>query len=127
MIDSDGMDCLLSQPATERRSLFRSARKLGLTKLVDHVQTAAIAVRKAGLSIKDKFDQRAIANVLKPFEKRYYDRLRRDAYERMYRLICGSDAFTPYALNCQRMQKDGGNPFDPKEWTPAKMKNLKAP
>jgi hypothetical protein len=124
MIDGDGMDCLLAQPESERRSLYRSARKLGLTKLVDNAHAATAALRRAGVSLKRKSDQEVIDEILKPFERMYFDRLRHGAYARMYRLISASDAFIPYALNCQRMQKEGGNPFDPKEWTPAKMKGL---
>jgi hypothetical protein len=125
MIDSDGMDCLLAQPEADRRALYRSARKLKLTKLVENAQAAAAALRRAGLSLKRKTDWQAISEILKPFERKHHKRLRRTAYARMNRLISSSDVFIPYALNCQRMQKDGGNPFNPKEWTPAKMKGLR--
>jgi len=81
-------------------------------------------LRRAHLSLKRKADHQAIDEILKPFERTYFDRLRRGAYARMYQFIMASDAFIPYALNCQRMQKKGGNPFDPKEWTPEKMKGF---
>jgi hypothetical protein len=124
MIDSDGMACLLAQPEADRRGLYRSARILGLTKLVENAQAAATALRQSGLSLKREGDREAITEVLKPFEKRYYDQLRDTAFARMHRLLISCDVFIPYGLNCQRMEEDGGNPFDPKEWTPEKIRSL---
>ena len=124
MIDGDGMGSLLAQPVGQRRALYRSARKLGLTNLVENARKAAVALHRAGLSLGRKRDRQRVAEILKPFHRLYYDRFRRRAYARMHRLILASQAFIPYALNCRRMETDGGNPFDPKEWTPAKLKSL---
>jgi len=125
LIDSDGTDCLLAQPPAAKRAMYRSARKLGLTKLVKNAQDAQVALRQASLSLTRKADEEGISKILRRFERRYFDQLRRPAYARMCRLIGGSDAFIPYALNCQRMEREGGNPFNPREWAPDKMSSLR--
>jgi len=124
LIDSDGMACVLDQPQAERRAMFRSLRKLGMAKLVDFTKKAATALRRSGRSLHRKQDRSAISGLLRPFEDIYFKRLRTQAYSRLYRHIISSEAFIPYMLNCERMEKEGGNPFDPKEWTPEKLKDL---
>ena len=122
LIDSDGMISLLQQPLADRLSMYRSARKVGVTGLVEMAKGAAAAVKKAGLSPKQREHRESVNALLRPFEKRYYYEIRDRAYARLYRFICSSEAFIPYALNCARIEREGGNPFNPKEWTDAKMK-----
>jgi hypothetical protein len=124
LIDGDGMSCLLGQPISERRRMERSMGKLGLHKLVENVKRAAAALKKSGLSLGRKANRAALSALMRPFEDKYSNKLRENAYARLYRFIGSSRAFLPYALNCARMEKEGGNPFDPKEWTPEKMANL---
>jgi hypothetical protein len=98
--------------------------KLGLHKLIDNVKRAAAALKKSGLLLGRETDHAAISHLMRPFEDKYYNKLRENAYARLYRFIGSSRMFLPYALNCARMEKEGGNPFDPKEWTPEKLANL---
>jgi hypothetical protein len=104
--------------------MLRSARQLGLGKLADNAKSAAMTLRKSGLSLKRARDRSAISTLLRPFEQHYYDQLRQDAYKCLYDFFSSSEAFVPYVLNCQRMDRDGGNPFDPKEWRPPKFKGV---
>src|SRR5437762_7016809 len=72
LIDSDGMDCLLAQPQSEKRAIYKSAGKLGLTKLAKNAQAADAALQRASLSLKRKRDQQAISEILKRFERVYF-------------------------------------------------------
>jgi hypothetical protein len=124
LIDSDGMAGLLEQPVSERRAIFRSARKLGQHDLVENAKKAAAALRHSGLVRGRRRDHSAVSDLMRPFEDRYFGQLRGRAYARLYRFIASRKAFLPYALNCARMGKEGGNPFDPREWTAEKLRAL---
>ena len=122
-IDCDGMRAALGLPEGQKRRIFRTLRKLGLSKLVENTKEAAAAFRKSGLRLGVGPDWQAVSALMRPFEKVYYRQLRLPAYARMHRLL-SSKAFLPYALNCHRLDKEGGNPLDPKEWTAKKLKSL---
>ena len=92
--------------------------------LRENAKKATAALRKSGLSPGRKKDGQAISALMRPFEDKYHRRLRERAYARLYRFLASHKAFLPYALNCARIEKCGGNPFDPKEWTPEKLKTL---
>lgn len=115
MIDSDGMTCLLSQPEAKLHQIFKSLRAPSLTEHVQNVVEASAALQKAGLSVEND-NPDAISSILGPFEKKYYETLRKPAYERLLELINSSEVFEFYGhveLYCQQEEL---NIFDPKVW-----------
>ena len=124
MLDSDGVASLLGQPASVRQAMEHSLEQLGLTNLIELAGRASDALSQAGLSLERRRDEPAISTLMEPFEEEYYDKLRDPAYARLHKFMSSSRAFVSYARNCARIDRTGGNPFDPKEWTPEKMAAL---
>ena len=102
----------------------RSLQQLGLDKLIALAAQAADALRQSGFTLGRKRDHSRISALMHPFEEKYYDELRDRAYARLYKFLSASQSFLPYALNLARMERDSGNPFDPKEWSAEKMTAL---
>jgi len=123
-MDSDGMTSFLEQPAAVRQEMERSLQQLGLDKLIALAAQAADALRQSGLTLGRKSNHSRISALMRPFAEKYYDELRDRAYARLYKFLSACQSFLPYALNLARMERDSGNPFDPKEWSAEKMAAL---
>jgi hypothetical protein len=96
-----------------------------LDELVNNVEKAENALTKAGLSLRRKSDWEEIKKVLRPYEKKYFAMQMVKAYRRLNDYLGEHMEFLPYAQNLARMEKRGGNPFNPREWTEGKLEQAR--